>query len=184
MKLDKPFDKSMIPKLFSNRLISITYRTNVDCGIPLGYFNILFVETVLQISKSMSLYFNYTLDKEGNTDMKLVLHQGKCTKPISYSCKDRKIEIDPDILIILDKLELERNQYYKNILGILINNIVWQTKKICNYQIDYEEDLINVDQIGSRLLLQETEFIKVNGKYQIAIVYQKKLLIRIPNMFL
>ncbi|QGR54274.1 hypothetical protein [Moumouvirus maliensis] len=155
----------LVPEIFRNKISKIHFTSQFDnsFGVEL-YSEISSFCRVEFNSKKITIAINidYVTYKSSDWNEEepyitlSVYDKNMENYHIKYSCKNKKINNKyvtttkiNKINNLLDLLNIETSVENKKMINILINNLVWKTKVMCNpYNNMYAENLINANSIN------------------------------------
>uniref|UniRef100_A0A6G6ACC4 Uncharacterized protein n=1 Tax=Borely moumouvirus TaxID=2712067 RepID=A0A6G6ACC4_9VIRU len=155
----------LVPEIFRDKLHKIHFTSQFDSsfGVELyseisSFCNIQFKskEMIIALNIDYVTYKNSDWNEEEPYITLSVYGKNMENYHIKYSCKNKKINNKyvtttkiNKINNLLDLLNIESSIKNKKMTNILINNLVWKTKVMCNpYNNIYAENLINANSIN------------------------------------
>ncbi|AGC02338.1 hypothetical protein H012_gp111 [Acanthamoeba polyphaga moumouvirus] len=143
---------NFVPDIFKKN-VEISFSNNYNGDDYYKYYEINSWGS-MKLDTDVKLKTLYALHRgdDFNTNkvtMKLIIGEQKHTIEYDY-CHDKNIcllKLNHKILLILDKLGLSKNNFHKNMLGILIHNFILLTQREIDFS-DFEISMISIDQIN------------------------------------
>ena len=145
--------KDLVPKLFVQYVDDISFDTNFSDDKNLNYddYNELNSYGHISFTNGLVMSTDYHIYRrhdwnEGDVDI-FMGNNKKLYYEYDNINENNTLKLDKLFLKILDRFKLKNNANNRKMLGILINNLVVQTKIICDSETNYDESIIENEDV-------------------------------------